>query len=203
MGMTRFHYRTLVSNRRTLASTIFGKRKPSSAEKIIDAKWTSTWVGYRLRLNQSLTLLFSLMYLPGSSSLISRVHFEILLLAGTDYQLKCLSKNGLFINSKYVRAAGASILPKQYDPRRHLPIPSQLHSRLDVYFGFPVQISVFHFHRRPLRLEAVHSPCPPKPYKQVYPHRRHSHQISPVHQPVPPFRFTLFRISFFSNHTSK
>jgi hypothetical protein len=39
----------------------------------------------------------------GSTSVVSRVHFELILVNGTDFQLKCLSKNGIFINNNYLK----------------------------------------------------------------------------------------------------
>lgn len=51
----------------------------------------------------------------GSTSVVSRTHFELNLLNGTDFQLKCLSKNGIFVNNNYLKNSSISILPKQYD----------------------------------------------------------------------------------------
>ena len=53
--------------------------------------------------------------LQGSTSLVSRVHFELLLVTGTDFQLKCLSKNGLFVNNNYMKMSATTVLPKQYE----------------------------------------------------------------------------------------
>ena len=47
--------------------------------------------------------------------MVSRTHFELILLNGTDFQLKCLSKNGLFVNNNYLKMSSISVLPKQYD----------------------------------------------------------------------------------------
>lgn len=56
-----------------------------------------------------------LFYYLGSTSVVSRIHFELILLNGTDFQLKCLSKNGIFINNNYLKMSSISVLPKQYD----------------------------------------------------------------------------------------
>lgn len=49
----------------------------------------------------------------GSTSVVSRTHFELILLNGTDFQLRCLSKNGIFVNNNYLKNSSISILPKQ------------------------------------------------------------------------------------------
>lgn len=50
----------------------------------------------------------------GPTSVVSRIHFELILFNGTDFQLKCLSKNGIFINNNYLKVSSISVLPKQY-----------------------------------------------------------------------------------------
>lgn len=49
----------------------------------------------------------------GSTSVVSRIHFEILLINGNEFHLKCLSKNGIFINNNFTPMSTSSILPKQ------------------------------------------------------------------------------------------
>ncbi|CAF1098862.1 unnamed protein product [Adineta ricciae] len=49
----------------------------------------------------------------GSGSVVSRSHFELILLNGTDFQLRCLSKNGIFINNNYTKDSSVTLLPKQ------------------------------------------------------------------------------------------
>jgi hypothetical protein len=51
----------------------------------------------------------------GSTSVVSRIHFELLLVNGLEFHLKCLSKNGIFINNNYTKMSSTTILPKQYD----------------------------------------------------------------------------------------
>lgn len=49
----------------------------------------------------------------GTTSLVSRIHFEILLTSGTDFHLKCLSKNGIFMNNNFIKTMATTVLPKQ------------------------------------------------------------------------------------------
>ncbi|CAF5035171.1 unnamed protein product, partial [Rotaria magnacalcarata] len=49
----------------------------------------------------------------GSTSVVSRVHFELILVNGTDFQLKCRSKNGIFVNNNYSKVSSITVLPKQ------------------------------------------------------------------------------------------
>ncbi|CAF3082531.1 unnamed protein product [Rotaria sp. Silwood2] len=49
----------------------------------------------------------------GSTSVVSRIHFELLLVNGIEFHLKCLSKNGIFINNNYEKMSSTTILPKQ------------------------------------------------------------------------------------------
>ncbi|CAF1237374.1 unnamed protein product [Rotaria magnacalcarata] len=49
----------------------------------------------------------------GSTPVVSRIHFELLLLNGSEFHLKCLSKNGIFVNNKYGKMSSTTILPKQ------------------------------------------------------------------------------------------
>ncbi|CAF3507135.1 unnamed protein product [Adineta steineri] len=49
----------------------------------------------------------------GSTSVVSRIHFELILINGSDFQLKCLSKNGIFINNNYTKMSSITTLPKQ------------------------------------------------------------------------------------------
>ncbi|UJR27282.1 hypothetical protein I4U23_008577 [Adineta vaga] len=49
----------------------------------------------------------------GSTSVVSRTHFELILINGIDFQLKCISKNGIFINNNYTKTSSLTILPKQ------------------------------------------------------------------------------------------
>jgi hypothetical protein len=51
----------------------------------------------------------------GTTSVISRIHFELLLVNGIEFHLKCLSKNGIFINNNYTKMSSTIVLPKQYD----------------------------------------------------------------------------------------
>ncbi|CAF5073449.1 unnamed protein product, partial [Rotaria magnacalcarata] len=48
-----------------------------------------------------------------STPVVSRIHFELLLLNGSEFHLKCLSKNGIFVNNKYGKMSSTTILPKQ------------------------------------------------------------------------------------------
>jgi hypothetical protein len=80
----------------------------------------------------------------GSTSVVSRIHFELILINGTDFQLKCLSKNGIFINNNYLKMSSISILPKQYD--YSIFFLNLYFDFIDVHFVFQVQIFVFHFH---------------------------------------------------------
>jgi hypothetical protein len=45
---------------------------------------------------------------------VSRVHFELILINSTEFHLKCLSKNGIFINNNYTKLLATTIVPKQY-----------------------------------------------------------------------------------------
>ena len=49
----------------------------------------------------------------GLTSVVSRVHFELILINGNEFHLKCLSKNGLFINNNYTHVSSRTILPRQ------------------------------------------------------------------------------------------
>ncbi|CAF0919870.1 unnamed protein product, partial [Didymodactylos carnosus] len=48
----------------------------------------------------------------GASSVVSRVHFELYLI-GNEFQLKCIGKNGIFINTNYTKMGATTVLPKQ------------------------------------------------------------------------------------------
>jgi len=60
-------------------------------------------------------LLLIIFFFVGSTSVISRIHFELLLVNGIEFHLKCLSKNGIFINNNYTKMSSRIVLPKQYD----------------------------------------------------------------------------------------
>ncbi|CAF1010458.1 unnamed protein product [Rotaria sordida] len=49
----------------------------------------------------------------GSTSVVSRIHFELILVNGSDFQLRCRSKNGVFINNNYTKMSSITVLPKQ------------------------------------------------------------------------------------------
>ncbi|CAF1085796.1 unnamed protein product [Rotaria sordida] len=49
----------------------------------------------------------------GSTAVISRIHFELLLINSIEFHLKCLSKNGIFINNNYAKMFSTTVLPKQ------------------------------------------------------------------------------------------
>jgi hypothetical protein len=49
----------------------------------------------------------------GSTAVVSRIHFELLLINGIEFHLKCLSKNGIFINNNYAKMSSINVLPKQ------------------------------------------------------------------------------------------
>ncbi|CAF1254240.1 unnamed protein product [Adineta steineri] len=49
----------------------------------------------------------------GSTSVVSRIHFELLLVDNIEFHLKCLSKNGIFINNNYAKMFSTTVLPKQ------------------------------------------------------------------------------------------
>ena len=49
----------------------------------------------------------------GFSSVISRIHFELILIDGTEFHLKCHSKNGIFINNNYAQMSSTTVLSKQ------------------------------------------------------------------------------------------
>ncbi|CAF1025320.1 unnamed protein product [Rotaria sp. Silwood1] len=49
----------------------------------------------------------------GSTSVVSRIHFELILVNGSDFQLRCRSKNGIFINNNYTKMSSITLLPKQ------------------------------------------------------------------------------------------
>ncbi|CAF3987097.1 unnamed protein product, partial [Rotaria sp. Silwood1] len=48
-----------------------------------------------------------------SISVVSRIHFELLLINGNEFHLKCFSKNGIFVNNNYTKMSSTTILPKQ------------------------------------------------------------------------------------------
>lgn len=53
------------------------------------------------------------MSILGSTAVVSRIHFELLLINGIEFHLKCLSKNGIFINNNYAKMSSITVLPKQ------------------------------------------------------------------------------------------
>ena len=55
--------------------------------------------------------------ISGSTAVVSRIHFELLLINGIEFHLKCLSKNGIFINNNYAKMSSTTVLPKQCNLR--------------------------------------------------------------------------------------
>jgi hypothetical protein len=72
--------------------------------------------------------------LLGSTSVVSRVHFELLLVNDIEFHLKCLSKNGIFINNNYTKMSSTTVLPKQYDYYIYILFPLLLISRCTLRF---------------------------------------------------------------------
>jgi hypothetical protein len=103
-------------------------------------------VNMGMRKTKLLIVILYFSFFLGSTSVVSRIHFELILLNGTDFQLKCLSKNGIFINNNYLKMSSISVLPKQYDKSSSYPLFIDIVSFIDVHFVFQVLICVLHFH---------------------------------------------------------
>ena len=52
-----------------------------------------------------------ILYFLGSSDVVSRIHFELLIVNMNEFHLKCLSKNGIFINHNFIKTSSTILLP--------------------------------------------------------------------------------------------